>query len=543
MTDLSAKLKGMFPTADGIPESVRVDAKPYLKRWLVDGQIRPWDGPELEVDSPVCVKLPEGGYRPVRLGAFPKLGEAQAMEAVEAAAAAYGQGRGLWPTMSVAKRIEHVESFIPRMVAMREPVVRLIMWEICKSRADAENEFDRTVDYIKLTIDALKQNDRQSAQFAVNGGFIAQIRRSPLGVVLCMGPYNYPLNETYTTLIPALIMGNTVVFKPPRFGALLHMPLLEAFRDSFPAGVVNTVFGEGRTVVGPMMQSGKIDVLAFIGSSKVADGLKKQHPAPHRLRSVLGLDAKNAAMVLPDADIEVAAKECVLGSLSYNGQRCTAIKMTFVHRSRVNAFLERLSAEIASLPMGMPWDKGVKLTPLPEEDKTGAMSAFLQDAVSKGARVVNPGGGTVEATYFHPAVAYPVKPDMQLWSHEQFGPIVPVAAYDDEAEFIRYVVESKYGQQVALFGRDPAKLGRLVDALVNQVSRVNINSQCQRGPDSFPFTGRKSSAEGTLSVSDALRAFSIRSMVAAKSTPDNRTIFSGIVTGRHSEFLSTDFLF
>jgi glyceraldehyde-3-phosphate dehydrogenase (NADP+) len=99
------------------------------------------------------------------------------------------------------------------------------------------------VAYIKDTVGAVKELDRTSSRFTIEEGILAQIRRASLGVTLCMGPYNYPLNETYTTLIPALIMGNTVVFKPPKYGVLLHAPLLEAFKEAFPRGVVNTVYG------------------------------------------------------------------------------------------------------------------------------------------------------------------------------------------------------------------------------------------------------------------------------------------------------------
>jgi glyceraldehyde-3-phosphate dehydrogenase (NADP+) len=184
---------------------------------------------------------------------------------------------------------------------------------------------NRGYHYIRDTIDALKELERSSSRFSIADGILGQVRRAPLGVALCMGPFNYPLNETFTTLIPALIMGNTVVFKPAKFGVLLLRPLLDAFHDAFPPGVVNTVYGEGRTVIPPLMASGRVDCLAFIGTARVADGLKKQHPAPHRLRSVLGLDAKNPAIVLGDADLDLALSECVLGSLSFNGQRCTAI--------------------------------------------------------------------------------------------------------------------------------------------------------------------------------------------------------------------------
>ena len=200
-------------------------------------------------------------------------------------------------------------------------------------------------------MDALKDLDRVSSRFTLAQGIVGQIRRGPLGVARCMGPYNYPLNETFTFLIPALIMGNTVLFKPPRQGVLLHFPLLEAFRDPFPPGVVNTLFGRGSGGGAPLMATGKIDVLAFIGSSKVADSLKKQHPTPHRLRSVLGLEAKNAAIILKDADLDQAASESALGALSYNGQRCTALKILWVHKNAVGN-LPRKNSPAPSQPSG-----------------------------------------------------------------------------------------------------------------------------------------------------------------------------------------------
>ena len=131
---------------------------------------------------------------------------------------------------------------------------------------------------------------------------------------------------------------------------------------------------------------------------------------------------------------------------------------------------------------------------------------------------------------------------MRLYSEEQFGPVIPVAPFSNVTEPMEYIMQSPYGQQVSLFGRDPKLLAQLIDPLVNQVCRVNINSQCQRGPDTFPFTGRKDSAEGTLSVADALRAFSIRTLVAAKQTEENRRIIQTIVSERTSRFLSTDFI-
>src|SRR5262245_16846719 len=197
---------------------------------------------------------------------------------------------------------------------------------------------------MRATMDALRKLDNDNSRFQVVDGTIGQIRRTPLGVVLCMGPFNYPLNETFTTLIPALIMGNTVLSKLPRFGQLVHLPLLPAFRDAFPPGVVNVFQGDGPSVIGPIMETAEVDCLAFIGSARVANLIERQHPRPNRLRTITGLESKNPAVVLPSADLDLAIKECVSGALSFNGQRCTAIKLVFVHADIAEDFVGRLAA-------------------------------------------------------------------------------------------------------------------------------------------------------------------------------------------------------
>lgn len=534
-------IDGIFPTAGDVPAEYRLAGPVEQREYLINGEFRTWEGPMQEVLSPVCAVTPSGPVRQV-IGRFPLVTEKEALAALDAAVRAYDGGRGKWPTMPVAERIGCVRELASRMKERRAEVVKLLMWEIGKPFTDAEKEFDRTIDYIADTIDALKELDRVSSRFVIEQGIIGQIRRGPLGVALCMGPYNYPLNETFTTLIPALIMGNTVVMKPPRHGVLLFSPLMEAFRASFPPGVLNMLFGEGRKIASPLMASGQVDVLAFIGTSRAADTLQKAHPKPHRLRSVLGLEAKNPAIVLPDADLESAVAECLAGGLSFNGQRCTAIKIIFVHERVVEEFLGRLGSAISALHCGMPWEPGVAITPLPEAGKPALLAALVEDAERYGARVINEAGGTVNGTFFYPALVYPVNDRMRLYREEQFGPVIPVLPFSDIEEPIRYIVASDYGQQVSLFGRDADLLAGLVDPLVNQVCRVNINSQCQRGPDIFPFTGRKDSAVGTLSVSDALRSFSIRTLVAAKDLEMNREIINRIVRERKSAFLSTDFI-
>ena len=511
-------------------------------RYLIGGEIREWKGPTNEVKSCLFFNWNDGIVRPT-LGFAPVLDAAEALEALKAAQKAWDNGQGEWPTMTVAARIAAVEGFVIRMKAVRETVVELIMWEIGKNLADAQKEFDRTVQYIEDTIEALKDLDRKNSGFTVEKGFLAQIRRSPFGPTLCMGPYNYPLNETFTTLIPAIIMGNPVISKLPRFGQLLNTPLLEAFRDSFPAGVVNIINGRGTEIIPPILQAGGIELLAFIGGSKTADQLKTYHPKPHRLKSILSLDAKNLAVVLPDADMKVTIPQLVAGTLGFNGQRCTALKILFVHRSRVDEVVKELSVAVNNLQGGLPWKQGVSLTPLADLNAAKWLKELIDEAVSMGAKVMNEGGGETIENFMHPAIVYPVTPEMRLHEVEQFGPVIPIRAYDDISEVMTYAVETQFGQQVSLFGYDPKVLGPLIDAMVNQVSRVNLNVQCQRGPDTFPFTGRKASAEGTLSVSDALKRFSIRSLVATDYSEANRHLVNDIIATRTSNFLTTDFLF
>jgi len=537
----SDSICNIFPAIKDIPLSFRINERIEQREYLLNGELKIWNGPVQKVLSPVCISS-RGQIQQTVIGSYPLLGKQEALAALSSAIQAYDHGRGAWPTMTVEQRIDHMERFIFRMNEVRDEVVKILMWEIGKSHADSEREFTRTVAYISDTIRALKELDRNSSRLVIEQGIIGQIRRAPLGIVLCMGPYNYPLNETFSTVIPALIMGNIVIFKPPKLGVLLHRPLLKAFMECFPPGVVNTVYGDGPTVAGPLMESGQIDVLAFIGSSKVSDILRKQHPRPHRLRCILGLEAKNPAIILQDADLDMAVNEVLLGALSFNGQRCTALKIIFVHERIIKEFTEKLRNRLLLMNAGMPWKEDVQITPLPDKGMVKYMKDLVEDARAKGAEIINEYGGTINETFFYPAVLVSVNRDMRIYHEEQFGPIIPLIGYNDLQVPLEYIVQSNFGQQVSIFGKDPDQVACLTDPLTNQVCRVNLNSQCQRGPDIFPFTGRKDSAENTLSVSDALRVFTIRSLVAAKDTTLNKDILRTILRERKSNFLSTDYI-
>jgi len=522
-----------------IPEKFTLKAPIDQRHYLIGGELLQWTGKTSEVFSTISA-TPE--YIPTTLGSIPDMGETEALKALEAALSAYDKGKGDWPTMKVKDRIACMEKFLEQMKSKREQIVTLLMWEIGKSLPDSQKEFDRTVEYIEDTLEEYKTLDRNAARFDKHDGVYAHIRRGPLGVVLCLGPYNYPLNETFALLIPAIIMGNTTIFKPAKHGVLLITPLLEAFQNSFPKGVVNVLFGRGRAVAAPIMKTGKVDVLALIGNSKSANALQDQHPKSNRLRLVLGLEAKNPAIILPDADLNLTLQECISGTLSFNGQRCTALKIVYVHEQIQEAFLKRFADAVDALIFGNPWDAGVNLTPLPEPGKSDYIQELIDDALDKGARILNEKGGTRYDNFIWPAVLYPVTKEMRVYDEEQFGPVIPVVPFTEIDQPLNDMAESNYGQQVSLFGKDVRTVAPLIDTLANLVCRVNLNSSCQRGPDVYPFTGRKDSAQSTLSVYDALRSFSIRTFVAFKDNELNTEIVEALLEEKNSNFISTEYL-
>jgi len=528
------------PRAIAKPQEIPADlalAGPLVCReYLLDGELRTWTGPMQEIFAPIFIDEEAGPQRKL-LGFCPVHDAETGHMALEAACAAYDRGLGDWPTRPPAARMACVEDFCRRMRAKRADIVRLMVWEICKSRKESGQEFDRTIEYIEDTLAALRRMLAESETAVTASGLSAKLKRSPLGVVLCMGPFNFPLNETLATLIPALLMGNTALVKLPRIGRLLFFPLMDCFRKAFPRGVVNILSG-GIETVSPAMTSGKVDVLAFIGTSRAAEAMRALHPRPNRLRCVLGLEAKNAAIVLPDADLDTTVQEVLRGAFGFNGQRCTAIKLIFVARAIAEAFLEHFAAAVAGLHIGLPWMPGVNITPLPEPGKVPFLNALLHDALDKGAHVVAAAGtqtGALDETLFAPTILCPVTQDMRLFHEEQFGPIAPVVLFDDPGEALRAIARSDYGQQASVFGGDAEVLAHLAERLHNLVSRVNINCKCQRGPDILPFTARRDSAVGTLSVTDGLLAFSLPTLTVLRDKPGSESILKALGSNHPAE--------
>lgn len=537
------------------------------------------DGTVAMVDIHGCCseKNPEDGKNdstaafssPV-IGKLPQMSKEQTLAVLKDAEKAWDGGSGTWPQMPFRERLDAIERLIQDLETnQREKMVQVLMWEIGKNRKDAESEFDRTMAFGRQVMQVIRgvniddeseanseYDDEFGGSWKSIGSTMAFVRRAAVGIVLCLGPMNYPLNETYATLIPALLMGNVVLMKVPTVGGLVHLLTMEAFQKALPAGAMNFVSGRGRDTMPVLMETGKVDALAFIGGSGAADSLIRQHPYPHRLKIFLQLEAKNMGIFLPDLfrkgpgtaeELSKAVDQSVLGALSFNGQRCTSLKLFFIPKGHGAEFSNLMADRIDNMHTGLPWqtwDHGdgqtdskptySHFTPLPNKRRTDLMRRLIDDAVSKGAKIVNKEGGKIiggnESTLMVPAVLYPVTSDMQIYYEEQFGPIVPITEYENLDTVLAYGQKGQYGQQVSIFvSEEQTKTAaRLLDRFSTVFGKININSQCARSPDTLPFSGRRSSAMGVMSVKDALREFSIPTVVAYKDSDINTRIIQEI---------------
>lgn len=473
------------------------------------------------------------------IGMMPQFTTEQSSKVLEHAKSGWDNGKGEWTQLSLSERIAAVEKFIAELQKKRTDIVKMLMYEIGKNYNDACSEFDRTIVFIQESIASIRSSPDFETGFRNVSGSKVFIRRNSFGIVLALGPYNYPLNETYATIIPALLMGNVVILKIPAVGGLSHLLTFEAFSNAFPPNTVHFISGSGRSTLPPLMESGKIDGLAFIGGASAADKLIKQHPEPHRLKLFLQLEAKNMAIVLPDMldgesdkayPLSKALDEIITGSLSFNGQRCTALKIVFVPKGFAKIVADELSDRVQNLNMGMPWqvhEDGTysNITPLPNVGRIEYMRELIADALAKGASMANSDGGELIChdsddtctQIMVPAVIYNVNSDMKIFAEEQFGPIIPIVEYDSLDDVLSYGLQGKYGQQVSIFTNEVTSgAALLIDTFSSIFGKININSQCGRSPDSVPFTARRSSGLGVMSIEDALKEFSIPTVVSYK---------------------------
>jgi glyceraldehyde-3-phosphate dehydrogenase (NADP+) len=506
MLDLKNRIENIFPDSFlAIPAEFIIeplDQNYYLGPNGIMPHIK--YGRYQKIFSPISV----GGH-PVYLGKVPMMTENMVDEIIAAQSKAWDNGNGEWPMMSHRQRVACIRKFIEEMKKKRNRVVNYIMWETCKKIEDSRAEFDRTVQYLTDTCDLFDQLIMKWETTQKHGRLTMSVGYNGAGRVLSMGPSNYPLNETLQLVVPLLLTGNVVAIKPAKSGILLLEPIIQCFAKTLPKGVVTTLYGDGKRVISPVVSSSNLEFFAFIGGTWTADAISRQIKNPHQVGSFKGLGAKNPLFGLEGADIDLLVKLAVDSSIRNNkGERCTATKKNYIDAKIYDEFIARCIVEFDNFKIGMPWEEGVDITPL-LPGSISWMKKLLDDAISKGAKIVNECGGMINQGFMHPALLVDVTEDMLIAKEEQFGPIMPTFKMDGRLgidQALNWVKTSGYGQQISVVASkevDHETVDYIIEQTKNQVCQVNINCAGKRY-DNYPFSGRGLSGQDSISLLEAI---------------------------------------
>ena len=389
-----------------------------------------------------------------------------------------------------------------------------LVLEVAKGAKDARVEVERSADLIDYTAeegvrllgegkllmsDSFPGNDRTK---------LCMASKVPVGIILCIPPFNYPVNLCVSKIAPALIAGNTVVVKPPTQGCTATLHMIQCFlKAGFPAGTVQAVTGRGGEIGDYLTTHPEVNAISFTGGET---GIRvAQKAGMVALQTELG--GKDACIVLPDADLDLAAKSIVKGGFSYSGQRCTAVKLVAVFEEVADELLSKVNAQIAKMTVGQPEDDAT-ITAVVSKSSADFIQSLVVDAESKGARLCQE--WRREDNLIWPLLIDNVTHDMKICWEEPFGPVLPVVRVKSDAEALELVNKSRFGLQGCVFTKDIDRAIQMADAM--ETGTVQINGPPARGPDHFPFQGVKDSGIGSQGITN-----SINVMTKVKSTVIN----------------------
>lgn len=414
-----------------------------------------------------------------------------------------------WRELSYVERAAILHKAADILVRDAEKIGAILSKEVAKGHKAAVSEVVRTAEIINY---AAEEGIRMEGEVLEGGSFeasskkkIAIVRHEPVGLVLAISPFNYPINLAGSKIAPALIAGNVVALKPPTQGSISGLLLAEVFAEAgVPAGVFNTITGRGSVIGDYIVEHEAVNFINFTGSTPVGERIGQLAG----MRPImLELGGKDSAIVLEDADLALAAKNIVAGAFGYSGQRCTAVKRVLVMDSVADELEKHVCDLVNNLSVGMPEDNA-DITPLIDTKAADFVEGLITDANEKGAKALTE--IKREGNLISPVVFDHVTTDMRLAWEEPFGPVLPFIRVNSLEEAIDISNASEYGLQASVFTNNFPQAFAIAEKL--EVGTVHINNKTQRGTDNFPFLGAKKSGAGVQGVK-----YSIDAMTNLKS--------------------------
>ncbi len=341
---------------------------------------------------------------------------------------------------------------------------------------------------------------------AGNENRIAFIRREPVGVVGAITPFNFPPDSMAHKVAPALAMGNTVVLKPSRNSPLTETEIAKVITEvGFPDGSINVVTGDSSMIGDEFINNPKVSLITFTGSSKV--GLDLASKAILRgKRVIMELGGSDAMIILEDADLNKAAQAATVGRFDYAGQFCNATKRLIVRNEVYDEFIRRFIENVSRLKIGDPLSEDTDVGPLISKEAVESMESYVNDALSKGGRIIYRASRIPERGFYYPPTILEAPFDAAVWVEEVFGPVLPVARVKDDEEAVEIANRTEYGLDASIFTRDFSRAYRLATRI--KAGTIFINDTTRLRFDNLPFGGFKKSGIGRESVKDTMMEMS-----------------------------------
>lgn len=442
----------------------------------------------IEIKSPIDNKI---------IGKVPAMSREEVDYAMKSARLAFEK----WSNLSNIEKSKYMYKIADELEKIKEELANLLVIEIAKNYKSSLAEIERTIEFIKYTAEeGLRINGEtfEGGNYEKgSNGKISIVQNVPYGVVLAIAPFNYPINLSISKIIPALMAGNVVIFKPPTQGSISALKLIEAiYKADLPKGVINSVTGRGSEIGDYLNTHKEVDFINFTGSTEIGQNISK---ITSMKPIIMELGGKDAGIVTKNANLEKAGKEIITGAFSYSGQRCTAIKRVLVEEEVADKLVDILNKNLAELKVGSAiYDNDI--TELIDEKSADYVEGLIKDTISKNRKTKQEFKRVGNIIY--PMIFDYVNINDRIAIEEPFGPILPIIRVKNIEEAVEIANSSEYGLQSSVFTENIEEAFNIATKL--EVGTVQINNKTQRGPDNFPFIGHKNSGMGTQGIRNSI---------------------------------------
>ena len=458
------------------------------ERLLVDGE---WvDGADV---IPVT-DLADGGHFAEVVAATPE----QAEDALAAAQRAEATMR----ETTIVERGEWCEEIATRLEARTEEIAEVIVREAGKPISSARGEVGSAAERFRRAAEEIRHIKGEFREGTTSGheGWEAVVKHEPVGTVLCITPYNYPLATTALQVAPALAAGNSIVLKPATKTPVAGAILADVMRDVVPEGAINLVTGRGSEIGDVLAGDDRVNAIAMTASSGAGKHVAYESGMVN-LHMELGGNAPE--LVFPDADLDEAAAAAAKGSLKYAGQRCSAVSRVLAHEEIHDDLVARIEDAMDDWTQGDLFDEDTDLGPLISEDQADWVEELVEDALDKGATLVR--GGGRDGLVYEPTLLADVPDDARILQEEQFGPVCAVTSVADEDEAVDIANGGDLALDACVFTGDYDRAMRLANVI--DAGAVRINGAPSHGLGDIPFGGNRDSGIGREGIDASIHAF------------------------------------